>query len=180
MTDHTVGTLLDTVQVTQTIPYRPSADTVLCGTTGAWFNAVSQRCEYSAKVLLTFSFSGGKSLSAGDHVIWTVAFNTADYGAQPQRPQDCNIEAAGCPYDSLNVGTLTFDGAPYVGTDVDTHGAFIDSTWKGIYCDDGAGGTGSLRVSTNPPTPCTNTEAVSNYAPDAWLGYTPLGTIKVK
>ena len=55
------------------------------------------------------------------------------------------------------------------------YGVFIDSTWSGIYCDNGVGGTGTLRASTNSPSPCTNLGP--NYAPDAWLGYQPLGMI---
>lgn len=32
-------------------------------------------------------------------------------------------------------------------------------------------------MGTNPPSPCTNTEAVNNYAADVWLGFKPLGEI---
>ena len=61
-------------------------------------------------------------------------------------------------YDSLNVGVMTYPGAPYSGTDVDPNGVFRDST--DAYCDMGASGTGFLRLDA----PC-------------WTGFTPLGEI---
>lgn len=186
--NHTVGALLDTVTVTQTIPFRPSADTTLCtgASLGGWFNTISGNCEFSAKVLLTFDFTGGVTLTSGENVIWTVAFATSTNGLTPTDSSQCTVNA-GCPYDSLNVGTKTFVHAPYVGSfstgDFGTgYAAFIDSTWNGIYCDDGVGGTGFLRESTiTTALPvCTNTEATNNYSPTAWLDYQPLGQINLQ
>jgi hypothetical protein len=175
------GALLASATETKTIPYRPSADPAMCGLNGGdparWFNPVSGTCTYSKKVLLTFTnWDDHPDLTGNETVVWTVEFNTSHYGDTPLAPAACNATVAGCPYDSLNVGTKTFDNSPYAGEYVDDHGAFINSTWNGIYCDDGLGGVGFLRASTAPPT-CTNTEAVNNYAPDAWLGYQPLGQI---
>lgn len=166
------GALLESVTQTFTIPYRPSADPTNCpGGSGSgidagsqWFNAVSGKCQYSVSTVLRFTFSGTVSLPSD--VIWTVAFNTSDYGANPLRPQPCNLTDQGCPYDSLNVGTKTFSGAPYIGTDVDPNGAFLNSSWAGAYCDGGAAGTGSLRLDTNTTGTC-------------WLGFTPLAEIKL-
>jgi len=146
------------------IPYRPSADLNLCkdasdNPTGAFFNPVSGNCEFSKKVLLTFTNWNVKPNLSGN-VVWTVAFNTSDYGATPLRPAACNATVAGCPYDSLNVGTKSFPGAPYVGTDTDPAGAVLSSTWTGAYCDSGVGGTGSLRLDTG-----------------CWTGFRPLGEI---
>jgi hypothetical protein len=183
--DHTVGALLATKTVTQTFPYRPSADPA-CGANGGdasrFVNTVTGNCEYSKKVVSSFGSwtltpdypLGGFSI--GNHVIWTVAYATSDYGDPPLGSQPCNLDPEGCPYDSLNVGTKTFTGSPYAGTEADTHAAFINSTWNEIYCDNGPA-TGFLRVSTNPPLPCLNVGAVNNYAPNAWAGLTPLATI---
>jgi hypothetical protein len=182
--NHTIGALLATTTVTQTIPYRPSADpTCVDGqnnATGQYRNPVTNQCTFSKKVVLSFTFPNAiqPALASGDHVIWTVAYNTTHYGSPAiGEGATCYTSTAGCPYDSLNVGTKTFTGSPYAGTEADTHAAFINSTWNEIYCDNGVGGTNSLRVSTNPPDPCTNTGAVNNYAPNAWEGLTPLATI---
>jgi hypothetical protein len=183
--DHTVGALLATKTVTQTFPYRPSADPA-CGANGGdasrFVNTVTGNCEYSKKVVSSFNAwtltadypPGGFGI--GNHVIWTVAYATSDFGDPSLREQPCNSDPEGCPYDSLNVGTKTFTGSPYAGTEADTHAAFINSTWNEIYCDNGPL-TGFLRVSTNPPAPCDNVGAVNNYAPNAWEGLTPLATI---
>ena len=161
--------LLKSVTVTQTIPFRPSADPVNCTVADGndpaqWFNPLANGgaggCQYSIQKVLTFTFLAGTTLP--NNVIWTVAFNTSDYGDTPLRPQLCNATSAGCPYDSLNVATKTYPGAPYAGTDVDLNGAFLDSTWTGAYCDGGTGGTGTLRLDTG--TVC-------------WSPFKPLGEI---
>ena len=52
-----------------------------------------------------------------------------------------------------------------IGTDTDPNGAFLNSSVAGVYCDNGAGGTGTLRSDTG--LSCTA------YAGPAWTGYTP-------
>jgi hypothetical protein len=136
------------VSVTQTltIPYRPSADNVQCtgGDTGKWFNPVSGKCQNSVSVLRTFDFTKlVPAVTLPDNVIWTVAFSTSDYGPNPTGP--CPSEPGGCPWDSFNVGAQTFDGAPYIGTDVDPGAAFVDAKNAVGYCDIGAGGLDFLR-----------------------------------
>ncbi len=147
-----LSTPLATVTVTQTIPYRPSADNVNCtgANAGKWFNTAADKCQYSIGTVLTFDFTTTVSLPAT--VVWTVAFNTSDYGSTPQRPQACNSTPPGCPYDSLNVGVTSFAGAPYAGTDVNADQVF-QSTGQ-------------------PPGPL---QAVSGYT-----GYRPLGEIITK
>jgi hypothetical protein len=161
------GALLATTTQTQTIPYRPSATPTCPANSGpapvgaAWFNPLAPRggaCQNSIGKVLTFSFPAGITLP--DQVIWTVAFNTSDYGSVPQRPQPCNSTSVGCPYDSLNVGDKTYPNAPYAGTDIDPNGVFLNSTSASAYCDNGAAGTGFLRLDT----PC-------------WTGFRPLGEI---
>ena len=97
-------------------------------------------------------------------MIWTVKFNTSDYGDTPLRPQPCNATAVGCPYDSLNVGAKSYSAAAFIGTDLDPNGAFLSSTWTGAYCDNGVGGTGFLRLDTGSP---------------CWLPYRPLAQVNV-
>ena len=107
-----------------------------------------------------------------------MEFNTSDYGASPLAPQPCNSDPQGCGYDSLNVGTKTYSTVPFVGTDVDPNGAFLSSTWAGAYCDNGAHGTGFLRLDTGTGlTTCW----YANPAPDNtdWLPYRPLAQINL-
>jgi hypothetical protein len=150
------GLRLATTTQTQTIPYRPSA-TASCPANGgpapagaAWFNPLAPgggACQNSIGKVLTFNFPAGTTLP--NTVIWTVAFNTTHYGAAPiGEGASCFGTSGGCAYDSLNVGDKTYSGAPYAGTDTDPNGAFLSSTWTGAYCDNGAAGTGSLRLDT--------------------------------
>jgi hypothetical protein len=129
-------TPIATVTVTQTIPYRPSADTTghCTGSVGnKWWNPDAiggGACQNSIATVLTFNFPSGTVLP--NTVVWTVAFNTSDFGAKPQSPQACNtgpdinfpgLGDGGCPYDSLNVGDHSLPNAPYAGTSLfDTNG----------------------------------------------------------
>ncbi|MDJ0382716.1 hypothetical protein [Streptomyces sp. G-G2] len=165
------GALLATVTQNQTIPYRPTASPGCTGAdAGKWLNPANNRCVNSIPQLLTFNFPAGTALPS--QVIWTVAFNTTHYGYNPIgenttcfQATTTNPNAPGCPYDSLNVGTKTYPGAPYVGTDIDPNGAFLNSSSTGAYCDGGAGGTGTLRLDTAPT--------------DCWADFKPLGEIRI-
>jgi hypothetical protein len=135
------GTLLATVTTTQTIPYRPSADPVNCPGTGQWFNPLAPgggACQNQKSTVLTFTnwtYRNGFDGTLPDQVIWTVAFNTSHAGYTP-------TGVAG-PSDSLNVGAMSYPGAPYAGTDTNEDLAFIssggttaplqaDSGWTGV------------------------------------------------
>jgi hypothetical protein len=193
--DPSVSLTVPLATLTQTfaIQYRPTANPGKCPggeilsqgieAGSQWFNDVSQTCQYSIGQQLTFNFPAGTTLPST--VVWTVAFNTSDYGS-PLRPQPCNSLPQGCGYDSLNVGTKTYTGAPYVGTDVDPNGAYLSSTWGGAYCDNGIGGTGSLRLDTgtgqascwyNLSPPLATPHLPPN---DAWAPYKPLGQINIQ
>jgi uncharacterized protein YjdB len=162
------GPLLATISPMQTIPFRPSADPVHCpGTPYQWFNpnditdnvTSPGKCESGIATVLTFNFPPGVTLP--DQVIWTVAFNTTDFGPSPIGTNPaCSGTPAGCPYDALNVGVKTYSGSPYAGSSIDPNGAFLNAISAGAYCDNGAGGTDFLRLDT----PC-------------WTLYTPLGEI---
>ncbi len=166
------GALLATVSPTQTIPFRPSADPVRCpNTPDQWFNpnditdSVTSpgKCESGIATVLTFTFTSPVTIP--DQVIWTVAFDTTQYGANPiGTGAACFSSAAGCPYDFLNVGTKTYSGSPYAGSSIDPTGAFANAI-AGFYCDGGAGGAGFLRLDTLPPPG------------ECWTGFTPLGEV---
>src|SRR5205085_1114924 len=123
-----------------------------------WFNPLAGACQNSIAQLLTFTFPGGTTLPSP--VIWTVAFNTTNAGYSPIGPSTCSSSLPGCGYDSLNVGVFSFAGSPYIGTDVDPNGTILNSSSRGTYCDNGATGTGTLRLDT----PC-------------WTNFRPLGEI---
>lgn len=158
------GDLLATVTPTfADLPYRPSADNTICDQ-GKWFNPVAGICKNSISIVLTFTnfeIQPNVPTTLPEKVIWTVAFNTTHYGAAPEtEAKACFATPAGCFYDSFNVGATSFPGAPYAGTDVAENAAFLSSTWAGAYCDNGAGGTGSLRLDAG-----------------CWTGFRPLGEI---
>ena len=142
------------------IPFRPSADAVKC-TDGRWYSTSDKICYSGFATKISFDLDG---TVLPTNVIWTVAFNTSGYGASPMGyTTTCALSAAGCGYDSLNVGAQSFVGQPSVGTDVDPDGVVLSSTTPGVYCDGGAGGTGTLRLDTG-----------------CWTGFTPLATIRTK
>ncbi len=165
------GALLATTTENKTIPYRPTASPSCTGVdAGKWLNPANNQCVNSIPQLLTFNFSSAPALPS--QVIWTVAFDTTHYGANPIgegtacfQATTTDPNAPGCPYDALNVGAKTYPGAPYTGTDVDPNGAFLDSSAPTAYCDGGVGGTGTLRLDTAPS--------------DCWAGFTPLGEIRI-
>lgn len=149
--------------VTFAIPFRPSADGVKCtgANAGKWFNNADKTCYNGFATKITFKLDG---TVLPTNLIWAVAYNTSGYGPAPLGYEaPCNTSVAGCPYDSLNVGTDSFDGQPSAGTDVDPDGAVINSATPAVYCDGGTGGYGILRVDS----PC-------------WSGYRPLATIRTK
>ncbi len=122
------GALIATsVPQTFNIPYRPSADpSCRCG---RWFNPLGNggagACQNSISTVLTFTFPPGTTIPTDvTNVIWTVQFNTSTSGYTPRFLQSCTGAAPGCPYDSLNVGVMSFPGAPYAGIDVNEGVAF--------------------------------------------------------
>jgi hypothetical protein len=115
------------------IPFRPSADATNCTGSdgGKWFDPVSGVCNNSLSVPITFTFPPGTTFTNGQHVVWTVAFNTTHYGYTPiGESTTCFMSGnPGCGYDSLNVGAKSFPNAPYAGTDVAVDEAF--RSWAG-------------------------------------------------
>ncbi len=138
------------------VPFRPSADPTNCpgeapeAEDGSqWFDSVSGLCLSSVSELVTFEFASG-AVPADGKVIWTVAFNTTNYGYSPIGVQTCNTEPAGnvggtppgCGYDSLNVGVKTYSNAPYAGQDVSADDAYRAYAGNGNELSVEAGWTG--------------------------------------
>ncbi len=155
--------LLLTETRTFDIPLRPSADPVNCSAAPSkWYSVADGVCYNGFATTIAFPFADKVSLPS--NVIWTVAFNTSGYGSAPMGySTTCAQSAAGCGYDSLNVGAEAFVGQPSKGTDTDPNGAVLNSATAGQYCDGGVGGTGFLRLDTG-----------------CWAGFTPLATIRTK
>jgi hypothetical protein len=131
------------ISQTQTfaIPYRPSADSTNC-TAGRWYSASENACYNGLATTITFEF-GHPGVPVPSTVVWGIAFNTTTWGYSPIGASACSATAAGCGYDSLNVGAQDL---ALVGTDTDPNGAFYNSATAGNYCDSGGGGTGTFRL----------------------------------
>src|SRR5581483_1380358 len=129
------------------IPFRPSASTICKQTSspGAWYDKKDEHCYngYATKIAMPL-----KLVSLPQKAIISVSYNTSDYGAEPQRPKAPACDepgyhnGAGCPFDSLNVGAET---ALSLGSQPLPEDVYLNSTWSGAYCDEGASGTGTFR-----------------------------------
>lgn len=151
----TPGALIAAQTQTFAIPYRPSADTINCTgpNAGKWYSVADARCYNGLATKVTFHFPN-PGLSVPSSLVWGVAYNTTNWGYHPIGASACSATAAGCGYDSLNVGA---ESLALVGTDVDPNGAFYNSVTPGNYCDGGAGGTGTFRLDDG-----------------CWAGYRPM------
>ena len=97
---NSVGALLGSGSKVFKIAYRPSASAKCTGeSAGAWYHM--GECFHGKALKLNLPL---KIANLPSKAIVTISYNTSDYGATPQRPQACNSEPQGCPYDSLNVG----------------------------------------------------------------------------
>ncbi|MFH2020705.1 MAG: hypothetical protein ABIJ34_04785 [archaeon] len=150
------GALIATKTQTFYIKYRPSWDSVQCTVTGEtpatdlpfggkWYDPILGACVHGHNQVIEFDMTGLSTLLP-DNVIFGVAYDTANYGA--------NAIGSPGPYSSLNVGVGP--NLPSVGTNPESDTAYLDSTWSGAYCDNGAGGTGTFRRDAG-----------------CWLGYLP-------
>ena len=112
------GPLLGSGSKVFKIPYRPSYSPRCFSTSvGTWYH--KGECSDGKAVRLSLPLTIANLPSKA---IITISFNTSDYGATPQRPQACNSEPQGCPYDSLNVGVE--DGFENPSGTAPTVGAF--------------------------------------------------------
>jgi hypothetical protein len=143
-----VGTQIASLTKTFKMPYRPSAIATKCAGNGGWYK--QGNCFHGKLFKISFVLRG---VTIPSKAIVSVAYNTSNYGAEPQYPKTCNNAPSGpdeCPYDSLNVGGV--EGAPSVGSDPQPKSVYVSSTWSGAYCDGGAAGTGSFRFDPALPS----------------------------
>jgi len=146
---NTVGALIKTVTRTLNIPFRKSQNNVKCKNekgepSGAWYEPTLKQCFHGKFFKITYMLRNAK-LPA--NAIVSVAYNTSDYGAEPQRSKT----PAGGPYDSLNVGLNANYNAkeeaepvsPSVGAYAVPAEVFVNSAWSAMYCGN-AGATGSF------------------------------------
>jgi hypothetical protein len=111
-----VGSLIATTTETFNIPFRPSSDPTQCSgaNRGLWYDAATNTCNYGLAVNETFTFP---NVTLPNAVIYGIAYNTSTQGYHPYGTATaCFTSAAGCGYDSLNVGLTDADG-PTVGSD---------------------------------------------------------------
>jgi len=151
-----VGSLISESTKTLNIPYRPSANNKLCTLNGEGEVGYSKECFHGKETTFSYPFT----VTIPNEMIIAVAYNTSNYGATPQGPQPCNSTAAGCPYDSLNVGLEEETGAT-VGNQPLPEDAYLSSVTGAQYCDGGTGGTGTFRLDAG-----------------CWEGFQPLFTVK--
>jgi hypothetical protein len=130
---NTIGTQVASLTKTFKMPYRPSASPK-CKGNGGWYHMGS--CFHGKLFKISFMLKG---VALPSKAIISVAYNTSDYGAEPQRSKT----PAGGPYDSLNVGVT---GTPSIGSQPQPDDAYLNSTWGGAYCDGGSSGTGTFRL----------------------------------
>jgi len=155
----TVGTQIATLTQTFNVPYRPSQDDTNCAGSdaGKWYSSSDGKCNNGLATNITFDFSALATVTLPDSVIYGISYNTSTHGYSPiGTDAACFSTPAGCPYDSLNVALTP---AVTVGSQVNPGKAFLNSTWTGAYCDNGADGTGSFRLDS-PTSAC-------------WTGYVP-------
>jgi hypothetical protein len=122
---------------TDPIPYRPSADPACTfeppsheWQKGSQYkDATTGECVNSISDPIKFTFAGEPVLPA--KVVWTVSFNTSQWGDHPfGEPTTCSTGPGGCPYDSLNVGVKTYENSPYAGKVVPTTPGDIVVYWN--------------------------------------------------
>jgi hypothetical protein len=130
------GTLLDSINETAFIPWRPEASPECAGDStvnnvGKFLGADSVCHDGMA---FTLSFNLG-NVAVPDQVIWGLAFNTLTDGFNP-------TGVAG-PQDMLNVGFGT--SGPTIGTMPAPGAAYLYSTVAAAYADGGASGVSVFR-----------------------------------
>ncbi len=154
---NTVGAKIAAGSKVFKIPYRPSV-TPICNTTqfekGGWYDRPEGTCYHGKATKITFPL---KLAKLPQKAIISIAYNTSNYGAQPQHAA-CQSTEAGCPYDSLNVavhqpGEAEAKPPLAAGSDPDLEEVFIASTYSALFCSPGvANGT------FGPSGPCWNEE----------------------
>jgi hypothetical protein len=126
---NSVGGLIATETIDNAfIPWRPDPTTG-CGNS---FQGSDGLCHSGTLATVTFNFLG---LSVPDTIIYGLAYNTTDGGANPTGVPG--------PYDSLNFALASTP--PTVGANPLPDTAYWETPNAGYYGDGGAGGTGTFR-----------------------------------
>ncbi len=142
-----VGPKIASLTKTFKMPYRPTASNK-CTTGTAKGGYAPPSCFHGKLFFINFAFPS--TVLPSEKAIISVAYNTSDYGAVPQRPQPCDSEEAGCPFDSLNVAvTEASEPKPSVGSYPNETEVYVNSKWSEMYCGN-ALATGSF----GPSGPC--------------------------
>jgi hypothetical protein len=144
---NSVGPLILRLTKSFNMPYRPSQNNRKCTGTakGAWYQATTATCFHGKLFKIVFPL-GGATLPS--QAIISVAYNTSDYGAEPQRPNApaCESGSGGCYFDSLNVA-IREKGEPEqpsVGATPDGSEVYLDSANPELFCPPGSPSPGSL------------------------------------
>jgi hypothetical protein len=167
----TPGSLVASMTKTFAIPYRPSEDDVHCtgpynagGSAGGWYDSALASCFHGMETNVQFDFG---HVTLPDNIIYGIAYNTSDWGAQPygytpacHNATDSYVSPAtydDCGYDALNVGLTNEPTAPLVGTDTyqgTVYQNIVNSGYQNNYCDSGAAGINVFRIDepANYPT----------------------------
>jgi hypothetical protein len=158
----TLGGALATTTQTFSIPYRPSASPQCTGNqAGEWYQSSTRTCFHGYASNITFDF--GQNVTLPDTVVVGIAYNTTHYGYSPiGQSVGCFGTAAGCPYDSLNIGLSTDPTDVTVGSDPNTGTLWQNSPYGSQYCDGGLAGTGSFRLDS-PTSACWGTGVTGRY-----------------
>ena len=131
----TVGPQIDSETIEAFIPWR-AVGSPSCGDPDNYgmdeWQAADGSCHYGQLLTVEFDLTG---LTVPSQVIYGLAFNTTDYGADPTGVLG--------PYDSLNFGLSTT--SPTSGSNPIPGTVYLDSENAWAYNDDGAGGTGNVR-----------------------------------
>ncbi len=147
---NSVGSLVYSDTQTFEIPYRPSADPSCTGADAGKRKGADGQCDNGLAVPISFDL-GGTHVSLPDRAIVSVAYNTTDYGYDPQGTQfPCHATSGGCGYDSLNVGLID-NVAPSVGTDPAPNTVYEMTT--GAAFTNGTLGVFSPDVAASPTDP---------------------------
>ncbi|MEO6122974.1 MAG: fibronectin type III domain-containing protein, partial [Ilumatobacteraceae bacterium] len=127
----TVGAELFSVTQNSQISFRPSADNVHCtgADIGKWYDGSVCRNGYAFPV--TFPDAVLPDIVLPGQFIWTISYNTTNFGADPIGAT-C-VPTTNCGYDALNVGFETTSANAFTGYDLNSDTLFWKTT--NSYCD---------------------------------------------
>jgi len=157
-----VGSLVASSTINAFIPWRPEA-TAGCG---SGFGT-SPSCFNGLAVPLTFNFNGEL---LPDNVIFGLAFNTTDYGANPTHVLG--------PYDSLNFGVAGLADVT-VGTDTNPDGVEWNTSAQG-FLTTGTPGVFGPDTGWSPFVPAIQLDAIPEPASLALLSTAMVGLIATR